>query len=353
MFATRHFYFSRLAAILPIIVVVGFLAGRLQAAEPAAKAAAPAYEPITLSTCYEVDPSWPKRPERCVWDQTPGVTVDDKDQVWVFTRGTPPVQVYDADGNFVRAWGMDVVGTKGERKTSHYIRIDHEGMIWLADTGKHVVMRLTPDGKLLQTLGTPNEAGDDEHHFDKPTDMAIRRDGHVFVSDGYGNSRVVHFDAKGNFVKAWGSRGTGPGQFSLVHSIALDSKGNVYVADRNNARVQVFDPEGKFLDQWQNILVPWGLWMTAADELWVCGSSPMAWADPAMPLSCPPKDQVFMRFNTSGKLLQLWTVPKGVDGEEKAGELNWLHGMALDSKGNIYATDIIGKRVQKFVRKEP
>ena len=182
--------------------------------------------------------------------------------------------------------------------------------------------------------------------------MAIRGDGHVFVSDGYGNSRVVHFDEKGKFVQAWGKRGTGPGEFSLVHSIALDSKGNVYVADRNNARVQVFDPNGKFLDQWQNVLVPWGLQMTEDDELWVCGCSPMPWADPAMPLSCPPKDQVIMRFNTSGKLLQLWTFPKtAVDGEEKPGELNWLHGMALDSKGNIYATDIIGQRVQKFVRK--
>jgi sugar lactone lactonase YvrE len=350
MFTTRTARFISVTTVMLVLPVAALTAGVLCGAEPVPDAAAPAYEPITLSTWYEVDPAWPKRPEHCQWHQTPGVTVDDKDRVWVFTRGTPPVQVYDADGNFVRAWGMDVVGSKDVRKTSHYIRIDQEGMIWLADTGKHVVMRLTPEGKLLKTLGTANEAGDDERHFDKPTDMAIRPDGHVFVSDGYGNSRVVHFDAEGNFVKAWGRRGTGPGEFSLVHSIALDSKGNVYVADRNNARVQVFDANGKFLDQWQNILVPWGLWMTADDELWVCGCSPMPWADPAMPLSCPPKDQVFMRFNTSGKLLQLWTVPKAADGEERPGELNWLHGMALDSKGNIYATDIIGQRVQKFVK---
>lgn len=342
---------DRFFRLVLMFVVVCLVTRAVSAAEPTPDAAAPAYEPITLSTWYEVDPAWPKRPDHCLWHQTPGVTVDDKDQVWIFTRGTPPVQVYSADGKFLRAFGTELVGSKDVRKTSHYIRIDHEGMIWLADTGKHVVMRVTPEGELLQTLGTPFEAGDDERHFDKPTDMAIRRDGHVFVSDGYGNSRVVHFDEKGNFVKAWGRRGTGPGEFSLVHSIALDSKGNVYVADRNNARVQVFDSEGKFLDQWRNLLVPWGLWMTADDELWVCGCSPMPWADPAMPLSCPPKDQVFMRFDTSGKLLQLWTVPKtAVDGEEKPGELNWLHGMALDSKGNIYASDIIGQRVQKFVK---
>ena len=342
---------DRFFRLVLMFVVVCLVTRAVSAAEPTPDAAAPAYEPITLSTWYEVDPAWPKRPDHCLWHQTPGVTVDDKDQVWIFTRGTPPVQVYSADGKFLRAFGTELVGSKDVRKTSHYIRIDHEGMIWLADTGKHVVMRVTPEGELLQTLGTPFEAGDDERHFDKPTDMAIRRDGHVFVSDGYGNSRVVHFDEKGKFVKAWGRRGTGPGEFSLVHSIALDSKGNVYVADRNNARVQVFDSEGKFLDQWRNLLVPWGLWMTADDELWVCGCSPMPWADPAMPLSCPPKDQVFMRFDTSGKLLQLWTVPKtAVDGEEKPGELNWLHGMALDSKGNIYASDIIGQRVQTFVK---
>ncbi|MFW6171065.1 MAG: peptidyl-alpha-hydroxyglycine alpha-amidating lyase family protein [Planctomycetota bacterium] len=310
----------------------------------------PVYEPITLSTWYKVDPTWPRRPDHCQWDHIPGVAVDAKDQVWIFTRGTPPVQVYDSDGNFIRAWGTDLIGTKDGRKTSHQIKIDQEGMIWLADTGKHVVMRLTPEGKLLQTLGTPNRPGNDASHFNMPTDMAIRPDGHVFVADGYVNSRVVHFDEKGNFVNAWGSRGTEAGQFSLVHAIALDSQGNVYVADRNNARVQVFNSKGKFLDQWQDIVIPWGFCMTEDDELWVCGCSPMPWEDPEVPLSCPPRDQVFMRFNPSGKLLQLWTIPKAKDGQEQPGELNWVHGIALDSEGNIYATDIIGQRVQKFVK---
>lgn len=344
-----------------IAVVVVMTGNTLWAAEPAkpvyAAAEKPAqaepspYPPITLSTWYEVDPDWPQRPDDKPWGRTPGVAIDSKDQVWVFTRAEPPIHVYSTDGKFIRAWGKGLIGTDERGLGSHHIKIDNHGMIWLADVRNHVVMQLTPDGKVLKTLGTSGEAGCDETHLNKPTDMAITPDGQVFVADGYGNARVAHFDANGKFVKAWGKLGTGPGEFSLVHGIALDSKGKLYVADRNNARVQVFDQQGKFLDQWQNLIVPWGFCMTPKDELWVCGCSPMPWRETDNALSCPPKDQVFMRFGTCGKLLQLWTVPKGTDGEEKPGELNWVHGIAVDSDGNIYATDIMGERVQKFVKK--
>jgi DNA-binding beta-propeller fold protein YncE len=334
---------------------------RIQAAEPAAppyaaKASAqpeaPQYPRVTLSTWYEVDPDWPRRPDSMPWGRTPGVAVDGKDQVWVFTRADPPVQVYTADGKFVRAWGEGMIGRNASGIGSHHIQIDSRGMIWLADVRDHVVLQATPEGKILRTLGTRGEPGCDETHLDRPTDMAVTPDGQVFVSDGYGNARIVHFDAEGRFVKAWGKLGTGPGEFSLPHAIALDSQGRLYVADRNNARVQVFDQTGKFLDQWQNLIVPWGFWVTPDDQICVCGSSPMPWRETDGSLGCPPKDQLFMKFDTSGRVLELWTVPKGSDGEEKPGELNWVHGIALDSKGNIYATDIIGSRVQKFVKKK-
>src|SRR5439155_1070747 len=163
-------------------------------------------------------------------------------------------------------------------------------------------------------------------------------------------------DSLGHFVKAWGSMGVRPLQFSIPHAIAMDSAGRLYVADRNNVRVQVYSQSGELLDSWKDILVPWGFCMTAGDQLWACGSSPMPWVRdpkyPGAPLGCPPNDQLFMRFDAaSGKLLQLWTIPKGEDGKEQPGELNWLHAIAVDSKGNIYAGDIIGKRVQKFIRK--
>lgn len=309
----------------------------------------PNYPRVDLATQYEVDPAWPQRQAGMEWGQMPGVAVDKDDNVWIFTRANPPVQVYKPTGEFVRAWGQDIA------KSGHHIKIDREGNIWLADVGFHTVKKCTPEGKVLLTLGTPGERGIDDKHLNMPTDMAIAPNGDIFVSDGYGNSRIVHFDKTGKFIKTWGVMGTRPRQFSIPHAIAIDSRGRLYVADRNNVRVQVFNQAGELLDCWSNVLVPWGFWITANDEIWVCGSSPSGWKKdpkyPTAPLGCPPKDQLFMRFSTDGKLQQLWTIPKAQDGQEQPGNLNWVHGIALDSRGNIYAGDIIGKRVQKFVRK--
>jgi DNA-binding beta-propeller fold protein YncE len=307
-------------------------------------AADPKYPKVNVATAYEADPSWPKRPSGVEWGDMPGVAVDAQDRVVLFTRASPPVQVYDAEGNYLRGWGQDLF----KSKSAHHLKIDHEGNYWLADVEQHVVRKCSPDGKLLMTLGTEGAEGRDPKHFNMPTDMAITPAGDVFVADGYGNARVVHFDRSGKYVKEWGELGSKPGQFSTVHAIALDSKGRLYVADRNNVRVQVFDQTGKLLDVWNNVITPWGLWITKNDDVWVCGSSPTQWRKEDSNLGVPPKDQLFMRFDTAGKAQQLWTVPKGSDGIERPGELNWVHCLALDSKGNIYAGDIKGKRMQKF-----
>ncbi len=297
----------------------------------------PAYPRVNLAPSYKVDPAWPKRPLDYKWEAMPGIAVDAQDNVWTFTRAQPPIQVYRPDGTLVRAWGEKSIGL------AHQIKIDRDGNVWLADIGLHVVRKFSPSGEILLTIGTPGEFGNDQTHLDKPTDMVIAPDGHVFVSDGYGNNRVVHFDAQGKYVAEWGKLGTGPDELSLPHAIAMDSKERIYVADRNNVRIQIYDRSGKLVDSWANVIVPWGFLMTAKDELWVAGSTPMPWLEdpayPGAPLSCPPKDQVVVRFSTTGRVLQLWTIPKGVDAQEKPGDVNWLHCVAEDSKAIcIWAT---------------
>jgi sugar lactone lactonase YvrE len=307
----------------------------------------PKYPHVNTVVDYRFDPSWPKKPQEFYWGHIPGIAIDAKDQVYVFTRSKPPVQVYDAKGKFLRAWGSETIGS------AHHIRIGPDGNIWITDLDNHVVQKYTPTGKLLQTLGTRGKAGRDQTHFNMPTDVAVTPQGDIYVSDGYGNARVVHFDKSGKYLNEWGELGQGPGQFSIPHSIAADSKGRLYVADRNNVRVQVFDPKGKLRAQWKNLIVPWGIWISKKDEIWICGSSPMQWRPDDGALGCPPKDQVFMKFAPDGRLLQLFTLPKGLDGLERPGEVNWVHCLAFDSRGNLYVGDIIGRRAQKFTLVQP
>jgi DNA-binding beta-propeller fold protein YncE len=307
----------------------------------------PKYPRVNTAIVYEVDLKWPLKPPSAQWEAVPGVAVDAKDNVYVFTRANPPVQVYSADGKYLRGWGEGSI----KIKAAHHIKIDHDGNVWLADIEDHVVQKYTPEGKLLLTLGTKGKAGRDKQHLFRPTDMAITPEGDVFVADGYGNARIVHFDKSGRCVNEWGELGSKQGQFSIPHAIAY-CKGRLYVADRNNVRVQVFDTTGKFLEEWKNLIVPWGFCVTRNDEIWVCGSSPMQWGKEDA-LGCPPKDQIFMKFTPEGKLIQLVTLPKGQDGLERPGEVNWVHAIATDSRGNLYLGDIKGKRAQKFVMVNP
>lgn len=316
--------------------------GQVKKSEPLV----PDYPRVNRTPWYAVDPQWPQRPEQIERTPVSGVAVDAKDQVWIFTRSTPPVQVYTRDGKYVRGWGTGVVDK------SHHMKIDPQGNIWLADIGNHTVRQFTPEGKLLLTLGIPGEFGEDERRLSQPTDVAVTNTGDIFVADGYGNNRIVQFTAEGKYVKQWGTMGTEPGEFCNPHAIALDSKGRLYVADRYNVRIQVFSQEGEVLDVWNDVVIPWGLWITPEDDVWVCGSSPDAWPDdPKLPRGGKPRDQLFLKFRTDGKLQQLWSAPLGGEATEP-GQLNQVHSLALDRAGNIYAGDIQGKRAQKFVIKK-
>ncbi|MCF6284669.1 MAG: peptidyl-alpha-hydroxyglycine alpha-amidating lyase family protein [Candidatus Hydrogenedentes bacterium] len=309
--------------------------------------AADRYPKINLIAGYAVDPDWPKVPIDIHLDQIAGVTVDSKGRVWLFNRADPPVQVYSPAGDFLFSWG------DGLFKGPHYLRIDHEGNVWTTDFRRHLVRKFTQEGKLLLTLGTPDEAGDDESHLSGPTDVAVSPTGDVFVSDGYGNNRVVHFDRDGNFVKSFGGLGVDAGQLSQPHSIAMDSKGLLYVCERNNGRIQIFNQAGKSLGQWRNLINPWGIHITPTDDIFVCGSTPARWTERGN-LGNPPHDQILMRFDVTGRALELWGFPLAKDGELEPGHLDWMHGMGFDNEGNLYVGDVDENspvhRVQKFVR---
>ncbi len=193
------------------------------------------------------------------------VTVDKNNEVYVFHRGdkADPIVVFDAKGNYLRSWGRGMFGNE------HGMRADPDGNIWVTDNGDHQVMKFDNKGELLLTLGVKGEQGEDENHFYRPTDIAFAPTGEVYISDGYGNARVVKFTKAGKYITAWGKHGTGPGEFDTVHSVAVDSKGTVYVADRENNRIQIFDPNGKYLREWDNLGATQNIFITKDDQCWV------------------------------------------------------------------------------------
>lgn len=316
----------------------------------AALAAADAYgqyPKINLAVGYRVDPKWPHKIEGRPWRYVTGAAVDARDQVWLVNQLAPQVQVFDKSGKFLGGWG------EGYFKAPHFLRIDHDGNVWVADFKRHIVQKFSPDGERLLVLGTEDSAGNDASHFNGPTDIAIAENGDAFITDGYGNDRVVHFDREGKFIKSWGQRGVRAGELSQPHSIAIDSQGRLYVAERNNCRIQIFDTNGKSLGQWRNLVNPWGLCITPRDELYVCGSSPKRWTD-AGNLGNPPTDQLVMKFDTDGKVLEHWTFPLATAGKLAPGEIDWVHAIAVDSQGNLYLGDVADEslehRLQKFER---
>lgn len=193
------------------------------------------------------------------------VTVDSRGEVYVFHRGdkADPIVVFDAKGKYLRSWGRGMFGNE------HAIRADRDDHIWVTDNGDHQVIEFDRQGKVLRTLGVKGKAGAGRDTFNRPTDIAFAPSGEFYVSDGYGNSRVVKFSREGRYLLEWGRFGTGPGEFNTPHSVAVDSKGRVYVSDRENNRIQIFDSEGRFLKMWTHLGATQNLFITPRDEMWI------------------------------------------------------------------------------------
>lgn len=204
-------------------------------------------------------------PEGWKFARVSAVAVDSTGQVYVFQRGpkADPIIVFDSKGKYLRSWGKGMFGNP------HGMRIDKNDRVWVTDNGDHQVMKFDREGRLLLTLGVKGKPGTDDRTFNRPTDIAFVPSGDFYVSDGYGNSRVVKFSAEGKYLRSWGQRGTKPGEFNTPHSIAVDSKGLVYVSDRENNRIQIFDADGKFLRQWTHLGATQNIFITPKDEMWI------------------------------------------------------------------------------------
>ena len=206
---------------------------------------------------YEQIDNWAKVPSGWSLHEVGAVGVDKQDNVYVFNRGEHPMMVFDREGNFLRAWG------EGLFPRAHGLHMAPDDTVFLTDDGDHSVRKCTLDGKVLLTLGTPGKPAPfmSGQPFHRCTHTALSPNGEIYVSDGYGNARVHKYAPDGKPLMSWGESGTEPGQFNLVHNISCDPDGWVYVADRENHRIQVFDGNGRYETQFNNLHRPCGMFM--------------------------------------------------------------------------------------------
>ena len=281
---------------------------------------------------YEVIDGWAKLPPGKEFNaDVAAVGVDAQDNVYAFNRGAHPMCVFDRDGNFLRSWG------EGVFTRAHGVHMAADGTIWLTDDGDHTVRHCTLDGKVLLTLGVPGKptpymSGDPFHRC---THTALSPQGDVYVSDGYGNARVHKFSPNGELLLSWGEPGTDPGQFNIAHNICCDADGWVYVADRENHRVQVFDGNGKFETQWNNMHRPSGLYLNPrGDRSFYVGEVGGGMAVNQDVPNIGPRISIY-----SGKgerLARLGNRPAGL----APGQFISPHGLAVDSHGDIYVGEV-------------
>jgi DNA-binding beta-propeller fold protein YncE len=280
---------------------------------------------------YRAVEGWGKLPEGWSFVEATSVGVDAKDNVYVFNRGEHPVIVFDREGKFLRSWG------EGVFRRAHGITVAPDGTLWLTDDLHHTIRQFTPEGKLLLTIGDPDKPSTLQggKPFNRPTHVALcPNDGDVYISDGYGNSRVHKYDPKGRHLLSWGEPGTDPGCFNLPHNIATDAEGQVYVADRENHRVQVFDGKGKYLTQINNLHRPCGLYAQRHSGLLYVGELPTQLAVNAEVANLGARVSIVrLDGERVGRV-------GGRFAGEKPGEFIAPHGCVVDSRGDLYVAEV-------------
>ena len=280
---------------------------------------------------YEALDEWETLPEGISYVECPGVAVDSEDRVYVLTRNTEhPAIVFDRDGSFLRSFGQGIFSER-----THGALIGPDGSVYCADDGTHTITKFSPEGELLMTLGTPREPSEawGGQPFNRPTHAAISPNtGHIFISDGYGNSRVHKYTSDGEYVLSWGEPGVDAGQFMRPHNIAVDGDDRVYVADRECHRVQLFDADGRFLTMWSNIHRPDGMTIGPDGNVYVGELNGMPGLEGALGLG----HRVSI-LSPDGELLARLGHPE--EGEEP-GKFIAPHGIAVDSRGDIYVGEV-------------
>ena len=306
---------------------------------------------LDTATRYQLSKDWLHLPPDVTLGNPVGLGIDTGGHLVVFHRadrawplvgplpGSPiknkTILLIDSrNGKLLSSWGDN------QFIMPHGLTVDGENNIWVTDVGLHQVFKFSHEGKLLLKLGEAGVAAADSLHFNQPTDVAVAEDGSFYVSDGYGNSRIVKFSAAGTYLFAWGKKGDGEGEFNVPHGIALDNRDNVYVADRENNRVQVFDRNGKFIKQYADETFG-ALCSVAFDR----SQSKLFAVDDFAFLKLKHRGSDVFIFDTGGRV----QTRAGRSGSYE-GPTAWYHDLAVDKEENIYVGDILGNTVQKFIK---
>jgi sugar lactone lactonase YvrE len=307
-----------------------------------------------------------KMPEGRIWGSTAGIGIDrDGKSVWVAERCStflPPMQIkpgtqfgcegssldpilkFDETGKLVKSFGAGLI------LFPHGLSVDPDGNIWVADQlGKgskgHQVWKFSPEGKVLLVLGKPGVAGSGLDEFNSPTAAVVAPNGDIFVSDGHGgntNARIVKFDKTGKFIKTWGTKGSGPGEMDIPHTIAIDSRGRLFLGDRGNNRIQIFDQDGNFLDQWAQFSRPSGIYIDKNDVIYVADSESG---------SVNPAHGAWKRGIRVGSAKDGTVTAFIPDPDENPPSTSAAEGVTADTQGVIYGAEVGPKRVMRYVKK--
>jgi 6-bladed beta-propeller len=309
---------------------------------------------------YDSTPNLLKLPEHLYLGEAAGVATNSKGNIFVytrtgtttatlggsrtFTRGGARLFEFAPNGTFIREIGQGVYGFV----FAHVVRIDPQDNIWVVDEGANMVIEFNPEGRIAMTLGRkpedirvpaaeagPGRGAVPGDNFNRPTDVAWDAAGDIFVSDGYGNSRVAKFDKNGRFIKSWGSKGTGPGQFDLLHTMAIDAQGNVYIGDRSNKRIQVFDNNGNFKTQYTNVGAPYAICISQGTHqyLYTSNSNPSTSMENGEIYKMELDGRVIGKFGKAGKLLK---------------EFGTVHEIDCRNPNQVFVGELTNWRVQKL-----